>query len=93
MGSGGCDDCDGQSEQSTRKFISITNQRNIKILYPSPDWINKFGKIINDVLKLKQSLYSKNINLCQTRDLLLPKLISGEIDVENLEINTGEIAP
>ncbi|MBW4647250.1 MAG: restriction endonuclease subunit S [Kastovskya adunca ATA6-11-RM4] len=82
----------GQSEQSTRKFISITNQRNIKILYPSPDWINKFGKIINDVLNLKQSLYSKNVNLRQTRDLLLPQLISGEIDVENIDINTGEIA-
>ena len=82
----------GQSDQSTRKFISITNQRNIKILYPSPSWINKFGEIIKDVLGLKESLYSKNANLRQTRDLLLPRLISGEIDVENLEINTGLIA-
>jgi type I restriction enzyme S subunit len=82
----------GQSDQSTRKFISITNQRNIKILYPSPSWINKFGEIIKDVLGLKESLYSKNANLRQTRDLLLPRLISGEIDVENLDINTGSIA-
>ena len=82
----------GQSDQSTRKFISITNQRNIKILYPSPNWINKFGEIIKDVLGLKESLYSKNLNLRKTRDLLLPRLISGEIDVENLDINTGEIA-
>ena len=81
-----------QSDQSTRKFISITNQRNIKILYPSPNWINKFGEIIKDVLGLKESLYSKNLNLRKTRDLLLPRLISGEIDVENLDINTGPIA-
>lgn len=76
----------GQSEQSTRKFISITNQRNIKILYPSPNWINKFGKIIKDVLGLKEALYLKNTNLRQTRDLLLPKLISGEIDLEEIDI-------
>ena len=76
----------GQSEQSTRKFISITNQRNIKILYPSPNWINKFGEIIKDVLGLKESLYSKNTNLRRTRDLLLPKLISGEIDLEEIDI-------
>lgn len=82
----------GQSEQSTRKFISITNQRNIIILYPNPDWISKFGVIINDFLNLKQSLYSKNINLRQTCDLLLPKLISGEIDLEKIEISTVKIA-
>jgi len=35
------------------------------------------------------NLQEKNINLRKTRDLLLPRLISGEIDVENLDINTG----
>jgi len=42
---------------------------------------NFFRKIDN--------LDQKNINLRKTRDLLLPRLISGEIDVENLAINTG----
>jgi len=37
--------------------------------------------------KLKPSEY-----FAQTRDLLVPKLISGELDVENLNINTGNIA-
>jgi type I restriction enzyme, S subunit len=40
-------------------------------------------------------LAQKNANLRKTRDLLLPKLISGEVDVEGLEIagvdETGEI--
>jgi type I restriction enzyme S subunit len=31
----------------------------------------------------------KNQNLRQTRDLLLPKLISGKIDVSDLDIDTG----
>ncbi len=32
----------------------------------------------------------KNSNLRRTCDLLLPKLISGELDVSELEIETGE---
>jgi type I restriction enzyme S subunit len=32
----------------------------------------------------------KNCNLRQTRDLLLPKLISGQLDVEDLDIDIGE---
>jgi type I restriction enzyme S subunit len=41
---------------------------------------------------LIEVLTQKNANLRKTRDLLLPKLISGEIDVENLDINIREIA-
>ena len=35
----------------------------------------------------------KNTNLRQTRDLLLPKLISGELDVSELDINIDGIQP
>jgi len=33
------------------------------------------------MLRLKETLRRTNLNLRTTRDLLLPKLISGEIDV------------
>ena len=35
------------------------------------------------------NLSKKNVNLRRTRELLLPKLISGELDVSNLDIKTG----
>ncbi len=35
-------------------------------------------------------LSQKNANLRQTRDLLLPKLVSGEVDVERLSIAVGK---
>jgi len=35
-----------------------------------------------------QGLWNKNRVLRQTRDLLLPKLISGEVDVSKLDIQT-----
>ena len=39
-----------------------------------------------------ENLKTKNQKLRETRDLLLPKLILGEIDVENLDIETLEMA-
>jgi type I restriction enzyme S subunit len=45
--------------------------------------------LIDVFFKQTKNLNEKNTNLRQTRDLLLPRLISGEIDVENLDIDTG----
>jgi len=40
-----------------------------------------FGKLVQPIRRLTVTLQSKNLNLRITRDLLLPKLISGELDV------------
>ena len=39
---------------------------------------------------IAQPFSEKNHSLRKTRDLLLPKLISGQLDVEDLDIDTGE---
>jgi type I restriction enzyme S subunit len=46
--------------------------------------------MLNDISS--SSLADKIDNLRQTRDLLLPKLISGEIDVSDLDIKMREPA-
>lgn len=51
------------------------------ILRPSVDILNLFDNHVEPVLNLANSLNTKNANLRAQRDLLLPKLISGEIDV------------
>lgn len=58
----------------------------MKVIFPSTKIIKAFNDIINPMLENIQQGYFKQENLKQTRDLLLPRLISGEIDVENLEI-------
>jgi type I restriction enzyme, S subunit len=62
------------------------------VILPTSNLLNQFTEFINNAVKEIQNLVLKNINLRKTRDLLLPKLISGEIDVENLNIETLEIA-
>jgi len=41
---------------------------------------------------LISNLKVKNVLLSSSRDLLLPKLISGEIDIEKLDIDTLDLA-
>ncbi|MGB2840998.1 MAG: restriction endonuclease subunit S [Halobacteriota archaeon] len=45
-----------------------------------------FSELIKPMAEEINLLMKRNLNLRRTRDLLLPKLISGEIDVERLEI-------
>ncbi len=58
----------------------------LKIEIPEERIIEKFNEIITPFFKEISNLSLKNQTLKQTRNLLLPRLISGEIDVENMEI-------
>jgi len=80
------------STGSATKFLTLTILTNLNIIVSLPDIQDKFAKFIFVVFSEIELLQAKNANLRKTRDLLLPRLISGEIDVENLDINTGPIA-
>ena len=48
---------------------------------PPAEVANRFAAVLSPMLSLCDTLEQKNANLRTTRDLLLPKLISGELDV------------
>lgn len=54
-----------------------------QIAIPTDTLAEKFGLLVKPFLSEIYCLSKKNENLRRTRDLLLPKLISGEIDVSN----------
>ncbi len=64
----------------------------LKALLPQQNILSEFHRITKHKFDLIRNLQIRNINLRKTRDLLLPKLISGQIDVETLDIDTGELA-
>lgn len=66
--------------------ISTSQIENIEILVPKAEILTQFETLVNPLFMETMVLKEKNAILKQTRDLLLPRLISGEIDVENLEI-------
>ena len=55
------------------------------IACPPEKLIRQFHDLVRPMFQLVQNLSLENDNLRHTRDLLLPKLISGEISVEHLE--------
>ena len=62
------------------------------VVIPPPDLLTRFDGIIRDFVSLAQNLMFRNRNLRKTRDLLLPKLISGEVDVSKLELEEATSA-
>ena len=66
---------------STFKEVSATHLKNHEILIPSPTAMNSFHKSVEPLFETI-SLNEKEIQkLIETRGILLPKLISGEISV------------
>ncbi len=55
--------------------------------HPNRDTIEIFSKIVSPMFRSIQVFSGKNDNLRRTRDLLLPKLISGEVDVERVDLD------
>lgn len=78
--------CLSRADSATVLNLSNDDIYDYKISFPNDSILSKFNQIITPILKKISIVISKNQILKQTRDLLLPRLISGEIDVENLEI-------
>ena len=82
------------ARQSGTTVVGIrqTELRKVFVIVPLMELQISAARMLDDFFNAIETLQVKNDNLRQTRDLLLPRLISGEIDVENLDINTGPIA-
>jgi type I restriction enzyme, S subunit len=61
--------------------------KQIKILTPPKTIVSKFEQVVSPMFKQIENLLVKNRNLTETRNLLLPRLISGKLSVENLAIH------
>ena len=80
---------------ATFKEINRGTFRKLPVIVPDTVISQRFNELVLPICKQIENLIAKNANLRQTRDLLLPKLISGEVDVEELEIagveETGKV--
>ena len=56
------------------------------IITPSSEAISEFENIVSTMDMEIRNIYDETCNLIELRDLLLPKLMSGEIDVSSLDI-------
>ena len=69
---------------SVRQTLNYTDFSMIKIAYPPKDLIEKFNIIYESYYEVINHNNSMISNLEKIRDILLPKLMSGEIDVSQI---------
>lgn len=72
---------------STFKEVSGATMKMFDILVPTMDILNKFRDVVESYDDIFRTNYTENDALIQLRDSLLPKLMSGEIRVEDIEAN------
>lgn len=59
---------------------------DMEIIIPTPEIAKKFNEIVLPMLRQIQNSYFENNRLREIRDALLPRLMSGEVDVSNLDL-------
>lgn len=66
--------------------ISQANLNRVSVIIPSQEELQAFDSTIQPIFVEIRNLRAENDRLAATRDALLPKLMSGEIDVSDLSI-------
>jgi type I restriction enzyme S subunit len=56
------------------------------IVLPSQPMLSRYNELVENIVAQIQNMIFRNRNLRRTRDLLLPRLISGEVDVSDLDL-------
>ncbi|MFB6245766.1 MAG: restriction endonuclease subunit S [Candidatus Nanohaloarchaea archaeon] len=66
---------------STYNYISKGDFSKFEVLLPPPEKANEFGELVKPLMEKIKANQEENEKLRKTRDMLLPKLMSGEIRV------------
>jgi type I restriction enzyme S subunit len=67
---------------SAQPQVTIENLNYVKAIVPTKPLVEKCCAIVTPIYEQVDSLFQQIQNLRRTRDLLLPRLLSGQIDVE-----------
>ena len=66
--------------------ISQGNLNKVSVVIPSEAELSAFNSIVQPIFAQIRNLRAENDRLAATRDTLLPRLMSGELDVSSLDI-------
>lgn len=67
---------------ATMTNLSKGKFEKLKVYYPTPEIISKFHQMVEPMFSELKSLLTVNENLIEQRDLLLPRLMRGKLEVE-----------
>jgi type I restriction enzyme S subunit len=71
---------------AVQQKVSQQNLKKVPAIIPSKQALSAFDEIIQPIFAQIRNLRDENVNLSQLRDTLLPKLMSGELDVSDIDL-------
>lgn len=71
---------------TTQQQLTVPDFQKTKILVPTVETVTSFTSIINPLYEKIWANQVENEKLASMRDTLLPKLMSGELDVSNIDL-------
>lgn len=71
---------------SVRQAMNYSDFALIQIVYPPLYAVQEFNEIVNPLLDSIKHNEEENLKLSSIRDVLLPKLMSGELDISSLKL-------
>lgn len=77
---------EGAASGSTFKEVSGSTMKNIPAIVPDASTLEKFNEFCSTLFEKQRTLEQENQHLAFLRDTLLPKLMSGEIDVSSIQL-------
>ena len=66
---------------SSQKALTIETVKKIEIEVPEDESLTEFNQKTKIIIKLIYTLQKQNTKLREARDILLPKLMNGQIEV------------
>lgn len=78
------EEVDTRAIGGVRQTLSYKDFSLIKIVYPPKEFVEQFNKIYSHIMTLIKKNVLENKRLHQTRDTLLPKLMSGELKINDI---------
>ncbi|HFQ1695187.1 TPA: restriction endonuclease subunit S, partial [Staphylococcus aureus] len=84
---------DSITSGSVQMKFNKTDLRNSLIVFPCKNDMNNLITVIKKYIYSIENKKSENMQLIQLRDTLLPKLMSGEIEIpDDIEVNEDELS-
>ncbi|WP_304127825.1 restriction endonuclease subunit S [Mogibacterium diversum] len=79
-------DYSSMNRGSTQPLITQGDMKNVVVLVPDEEILAKFEALAGSLMAQWEANNNENVKLTYLRDMLLPKLISGELDVSEIDL-------
>ena len=79
-------DYSSMNRGSTQPLITQGDMKKVVVLVPDEDTLAKFEEFAGSLMAKWEANNNENVKLASLRDTLLPKLMSGELDVSDIDL-------